>query len=150
MPISSRSFQGAIITYLIGFTVLALLAYLVYRDQPPVPGRVVAGEKVLFTRDDVIGGMNVFQRYGLMEYGSVYGHGAYLGPDFTAEYLHKSAESLVSTYSIAALVGRSARERVVAEIHENTYDAAKDSLTCTVARGKAHATRPVVAPRLNG
>jgi nitric oxide reductase subunit B len=64
----------------------------------------------LFTRDDVIGGMNVFQRYGLMEYGSVYGHGAYLGPDFTAEYLHKSAESLVSTYSIAALVGRSARE----------------------------------------
>ena len=62
----------------------------------------MAGEKVLFTRDDIVAGMNVFQRYGLMEYGSVYGHGAYLGPDFTAEYLHKSAESLVSTYSTAA------------------------------------------------
>ena len=140
MPISSNWFQGAIITYLIGFTVLALLAYLVYRDQPPLPGRVVAGEKVLFTRDDIIGGMNVFQRYGLMEYGSVYGHGAYLGPDFTAEYLHKSAESLVSIYSTAALAGRSARERVVAELHKNAYDPDKDSLTWTVSRGKAHST----------
>ena len=26
-----------------------------------------------------------------MEYGSVYGHGAYLGPDFTADYLHRAA-----------------------------------------------------------
>jgi len=44
------------------------------------------------------------------------------------------------------LVDRSARERVVAEIHENTYDAAKDSLTWTVARGKAHATIGGVLP----
>ena len=32
MPISSRWFQGAMVTYLIGFTVLGILAYLVYRD----------------------------------------------------------------------------------------------------------------------
>ena len=95
MPISSLWFQGAVLTYLLGFTVLGLLAYLVYRDQPPMPAKVVAGDKILFTRDDILGGMNVFQRYGLMEYGSVYGHGAYLGPDFTAEYLHKTAELLV-------------------------------------------------------
>ncbi|HEX2928474.1 MAG TPA: nitric-oxide reductase large subunit, partial [Candidatus Binatia bacterium] len=87
MPISSLWFQGAMLTYLFGFTVLGILAYLVYRDQPPMPGKVVAGNNVLFTRADILGGMNVFQRYGLMEYGSVYGHGAYLGPDFTAEYL---------------------------------------------------------------
>ena len=80
------------LTYLFGFTVLGILAYLVYRDQPPIPAKVVAADKVLFSREDIVGGMNVFQRYGLMEYGSVYGHGAYLGPDFTAEYLHKSAE----------------------------------------------------------
>jgi nitric oxide reductase subunit B len=82
MPISSRWFQGAMLTYLVGFTVLGLLAYLVYRDQPPIPATTVAGDKTLFTRDDILSGMNVFQRYGLMEYGSVYGHGAYLGPDF--------------------------------------------------------------------
>ena len=38
--------------------------------------RVVAGDKALFTRDDIMSGMNVFQRNGLMEYGSIYGHGA--------------------------------------------------------------------------
>ena len=79
MPISNRWFQGAVVTYLIGFTVLGILAYLVYRDQPPLPARVVAGDKTLLTRDDIMRGMNVFQRR-LMEYGSIYGHGAYLGP----------------------------------------------------------------------
>ena len=58
-----------------------------------MPAKVVAADTIVFSRDDILGGMNVFQRYGVMEYGSVYGHGAYLGPDFTAEYLHKSAES---------------------------------------------------------
>ena len=138
MPISSRWFQGAVLTYLVGFTALGLLAYLVYRDQPPIPATTVAGDKVLFTRDDIRGGMNVFQRYGLMEYGSVYGHGAYLGPDFTAEYLHNSAEFLVKAYAGAPSSGLSARERVAAELHENTYNLAKDSLTWSAARAEAH------------
>ena len=54
MPISSRWFQGAVVTYLLGFTVLGILAYLVYRDQPPLPARVVAGDKTLLTGDDII------------------------------------------------------------------------------------------------
>ena len=138
MPISSRWFQGAVLTYLLGFTVLGILAYLVYRDQPPMPAKVVAGEKIVFVRDDIIGGMNVFQRYGLMEYGSVYGHGAYLGPDFTAEYLHKSAEFLIEAYAGALAGGLSARERVAAELHKNTYDPGADSLSWSAARAAAH------------
>jgi nitric oxide reductase subunit B len=51
MSISSRWFQGAVVTYLIGFTVLAILAYLVYRDQPPLPARVVAGDKTAYGVD---------------------------------------------------------------------------------------------------
>jgi nitric oxide reductase subunit B len=105
MPISSRWFQGAVVTYLIGFTVLGILAYLVYRDQPPLPARVVAGEKIVLTSDDIMSGMNVFQRNGLMEYGSIYGHGAYLGPDFTAEYLHKTSEFLAKRYQSAPVDG---------------------------------------------
>jgi nitric oxide reductase subunit B len=129
MPISSFWFQGAVLTYLVGFTVLGVLAYLVYRDQPPIPGRVMAGDQVIFTRDDVVGGMNVFQRYGVMEYGSVYGHGAYLGPDFTAEYLHKTAELLVQAYQKNPAGGLSAREKTAAELHENTFQAGEDKLT---------------------
>jgi nitric oxide reductase subunit B len=138
MPISSRWLQGAVLTYLVGFTVLGVLAYLVYRDQPPIPERVVAGDKVLFTRDDIVGGMHVFQRYGLMEYGSFYGHGAYLGPDFTAEYLHMSAEFLIEAYAGALAGGLSARERVAVELHENTYNPAEGSLIWSTARGEAH------------
>jgi nitric oxide reductase subunit B len=138
MPISSRWFQGALLTYLIGFTVLGILAYIVYRDQPPLPASVAAGGKTLFTRNDVLDGMNVFQKYGLMEYGSVYGHGAYLGPDYTAEYLHKTAEFLVKEYQGKSVGGLSARERVAAELHENNYNAAEDQLRWSEARGAAH------------
>ncbi len=138
MPISSLWFQGAMLTYLFGFTVLGMLAYLVYRDQPPMPAKVMAGDTILFSRDDILGGMNVFQRYGLMEYGSVYGHGAYLGPDFTAEYLHKSAEFLIEAYAGVPASGLSARERVAAELHKNTYDPAEDSLAWSAPRAAAH------------
>ena len=138
MPISSRWFQGAVVTYLIGFTVLGILAYLVYRDQPPLPARVVAGDKTLLTGDDIIWGMNVFQRNGLMEYGSIYGHGAYLGPDFTAEYLHKTSEFLAKRYQGAPVSGLSARDRVAAELHENTYNKLEDTLRWSAPRAEAH------------
>jgi hypothetical protein len=46
---------------------------------------------VLFTRADIMAGQGTFLRNGLMEYGSIFGHGAYLGPDYTADYLHRSA-----------------------------------------------------------
>jgi nitric oxide reductase subunit B len=139
MPISSRWAQGAILTYIVGFAILGILAYLVYADQPPIPARVVSQSgETLFTHDDILRGMNVFQRYGLMEYGTVYGHGAYLGPDFTAEYLHHTAEYLNQQYQRQPLAGISARDRVVAELHQNTYDAASDTLTWTDARAAAH------------
>ena len=138
MPISNRWFQGAVVTYLIGFTVLGILAYLVYRDQPPLPARVMAGDKTLLTRDDIMRGMNVFQRNGLMEYGSIYGHGAYLGPDFTAEYLHKTSEFLAKRYQGAPVSGLSARDRVAAELHENTYNESEDTLRWSAARAEAH------------
>jgi nitric oxide reductase subunit B len=94
MPVSRWWLQGAILTYLVGFTILGILAYLGYQQQPPIPGRVIdASGETLMTRADILDGMNVFQRYGVMEYGTVYGHGAYLGPDFTADYLHRERSS---------------------------------------------------------
>jgi nitric oxide reductase subunit B len=80
--------------------------------------------------------MHVFQRDGLMEYGSVYGHGAYLGPDFTAEYLYLSAEFLINAYTGTLAGGLSARAAV--ELRENTYNPAESSLLWSVARGEAH------------
>ncbi|MCL5742583.1 MAG: hypothetical protein M1541_01460, partial [Acidobacteria bacterium] len=54
LPISSWWFQGAIITYIVGFAILGINAYLVYSQQPPIPGRVVTpAGATLFTRDDI-------------------------------------------------------------------------------------------------
>jgi len=39
---------------------------------------------VVFTADGIIAGQQVFLKHGLMDNGTIWGHGAYLGPDFTA------------------------------------------------------------------
>ena len=84
--------QATILVVLFGFFVLGLLAYRTYQAKPPIPERAVAPSgEVVYTERDVERGQEVFLNNGLMEYGSVYGHGAYLGPDYTADYL-RSAE----------------------------------------------------------
>ncbi len=76
----------------IGFAVLIGMTITAHLNAPPIPEKVVtpSGEQV-FTREDILAGQQVFLRYGLMENGTIWGHGAYLGPDFSAEYLHTLA-----------------------------------------------------------
>ncbi len=89
--ISKVWLQAAVLVVLVGFFVLGLLAYRTYMEQPPVPDRVVdARGELLFSGSDISEGQQVFLHNGLMEYGSVFGHGAYLGPDFTADYLRRA------------------------------------------------------------
>ena len=81
-----------ILTMVVGFTILIWLSAKVYQDAPPIPQRVVgtSGE-TLFTKEDILAGQTVFLKYGLMDNGTIWGHGAYLGPDFSAAYLHALA-----------------------------------------------------------
>ncbi len=138
LPISSAWYQAAVLTYIFGFTILGICAYLVYSEGPPTPERVASAGQTIFTRQDIIDGMHVFERNAMMEYGTVYGHGAYLGPDFTAEYLHKSAEFMLAEYGKHPLEGLSAQDRVSAELHRNTYDPSTDTLEWTETRAGAH------------
>lgn len=81
--------QAVILVLIAGFTVLIVLAILTYKNAPPIPDQVVGSSgDVVFTGDDIRGGQEVFLKYGLMENGTIWGHGAYLGCDFSAEYLH--------------------------------------------------------------
>ena len=91
--VSKAWVQAVALVLLFGFFVMGLLAYRTYDAKPPIPRRVVdpAGA-VLYTAADVQAGQQVFLHNGLMEYGSVFGHGAYLGPDFTADYLRRASE----------------------------------------------------------
>ena len=88
MVISKRWSQAALLTLLIRFSVLGYLAYRVYGDSPPIPEITVTPDgDELFAAADIMAGQHIFQKYGLMQYGTNFGHGAYLGPDFTAQYL---------------------------------------------------------------
>ena len=80
----------AIVTMLFGFAVLIGLTVEAYRQAPPIPAKVVDPTgKTVFTHEDVSAGQQVFLKYGLMANGTIWGHGAYLGPDFSA---HLSAQ----------------------------------------------------------
>ncbi|WP_314167988.1 cbb3-type cytochrome c oxidase subunit I [uncultured Actinomyces sp.] len=87
--------QGVALVMLFGFTVMGLLAYRTYTNSMPQPAKVVtANGETLFTTEDITAGQKIFQARGLMEYGSILGHGGYLGQDFTAEYLRMEADSV--------------------------------------------------------
>jgi nitric oxide reductase subunit B len=57
--------------------------------KPPIPEKVIdSSGTVVFTKNDIIEGQQIFLQKALMDNGSIWGHGAYLGPDFSAQYLH--------------------------------------------------------------
>ena len=72
------------------FAVLLGIGGEIYRQAPPLPDRVVteAGAVVL-TGDDIELGRRVWQSAGGMQLGSIWGHGGYVAPDWTADWLHR-------------------------------------------------------------
>jgi nitric oxide reductase subunit B len=134
--ISKGWIQAILIVGMFGFLILGILAYRTYSDAPPIPLRTVEpGGLLLFTREDVIAGQEVFLKNGLMQYGSIFGHGAYLGPDFTADYLHRASQIVNDEYGGPS--SDSARQRTAADFKTNRYDAASGTLTFSGAQAAA-------------
>ena len=134
--------RSVIFVLVIGFAVLIWMAVKAHRDAPPIPEKIVgpSGETI-FTRDDIVAGQEVFLKYGLMENGTIWGHGAYLGPDFSAEYLHTLAmdsnEHLAKQYYNRNLSELTSTERaaVGAEVQQllkqNRYNSGNGTLVYT-------------------
>src|SRR5262249_3809102 len=102
----------------------------------PIPQTIKSATgTLLFTGADILAGQQVFLRNGLMEYGSIFGHGAYLGPDFTAEYLHRAALSSINFYGGSN--SDTARVRTLEDFKTNRYDATTSTLTFTNAQARA-------------
>jgi len=128
--------QAVVLVVLFGFFVLGLLAYRAYSGQPPIPERVVGpGGEVVFTGEDVRAGQGVFLRNGLMQYGSIFGHGAYLGPDFTADYLRRSALFVREEYGGEG--SDRATVQTVEDFKENRYDPETRTLEFTAPQAGA-------------
>jgi len=130
-------FQAAILVFLFGFFVLGFLAMRTFQAEPPIPKQVQDdGGRVLFTGADITAGQQVFLKNGLMEYGSIFGHGAYLGPDYTADYLRRSATMVRDAYGGEG--SDRAREQTIATFKENRYDPATGVLRFDSMRAAAH------------
>lgn len=134
--ISKSWIQAVVIVFLFGFAMLGMLAYRTYTDEPPIPAKVVTPDgSVVFEQADVVAGQQIFLRNGLMEYGSIFGHGAYLGPDFTADYLHRAATAVLNLYG--GPQSDKATTQTIADFKTNRYDGATGTLTFSTAQAEA-------------
>jgi nitric oxide reductase subunit B len=134
--VSRTWFQVAALVILIGFFVLGFLAYRTYESDPPIPERAVdPSGATVYTRDDVREGQKVFLHKGLMEYGSIFGHGAYLGPDFTADYLRRSSDSVRE--QLGGDESDSARQRTIEQFQGNRYDPETGTLPLSAEQANA-------------
>ena len=72
------------------FCLLGWFGREVYREAPPIPAQVVSADgAVLFTEKDILDGQTAWQSVGGMQLGSIWGHGAYQAPDWSADWLHR-------------------------------------------------------------
>ena len=140
--VSKGWIQAVAIVVVFGFFVLGFLAFRTYSGEAPIPGRVIdPSGAMLYTHDDIVSGQEVFLRNGLMEYGSIFGHGAYLGPDFTADYLRRAANAVAESHH-GTRTAEQARAQTALEFKTNRYDPATDTLVFT--EGQAAAYRELV------
>jgi nitric oxide reductase subunit B len=133
-----------------GFLLLGFGGAEIYRQAPPLPERVVSDSgELLMTRESILDGQQVWQGIGGQQIGSIWGHGAYQAPDWTADWLHREALALLDVWSESehgvpadelALEARDALEsRLVRELRANRHDAESGTLTVTDARAQAMA-----------
>ena len=132
------------------FAVLGYFGRELYRQAPPIPERVVTTDgRVIYTGEDIREGQNVWQSMGGQEVGTVWGHGAYVAPDWSADYLHREATWILDHWAkdeggkSYAELGDEARAALKArlkdELRRNTYDPATGDLTVSPLRAEAMA-----------
>jgi nitric oxide reductase subunit B len=101
-----------------GFTVLGWVGSRIYQDMPPIPERIVTSDgQVVAPEGSIRSGQAVWQTLGGMEVGSIWGHGGYVAPDWTADWLHRECELILDDWAHSeharpyADLGRSRRRR---------------------------------------
>ncbi len=133
----------------IGFLVLGWAGWRIYQEKPPIPTAVVATNgTVVITGEDIQRGQNVWQAMGGMELGSIWGHGAYVAPDWTADWLHRECMIVLDAWA-SNVAGRpydglSIEQKAALKAHlsevmrRNSYDPATGKITIDPERVMAY------------
>jgi len=132
----------------ITFGLLGYFGTEVYREAPPIPDKFMSTNgKVIATEESVLDGQTAWQSVGGMQLGSIWGHGAYQAPDWTADWLHRE---LLAWLDIRAnevfgkpyeqLAGSQQNQleyELKEEYRTNTYDKASDTVILSERRIQA-------------
>jgi nitric oxide reductase subunit B len=154
-----RIWLGFAAVLVLSFAVLLWVGVRVYQLAPPVPERVVTDDgAVVFDRGEIQLGQEVWRTLGGQEVGSIWGHGAYVAPDWTADWLHRELVGLLDVWSTAAHGKAYAalapehqaalEARLTLEYRQNRYDEATRTLTVSPHRGRVIADTAAYYGRL--
>lgn len=133
------------------FLVLGWIGTRIYQEMPPIPVQVVTTDsQTLISTNEISAGQNVWQTLGGMEVGSIWGHGSYVAPDWTADWLHREAVFILEQWS-AADFGMAFKDlteeqqaqltaRLTKLMRTNTYDTDTGTVTIDPVRAKAFAS----------
>ena len=137
-----------VVVLIFGFTVLGWVGSRIYQQLPPIPERIVTSDgRVVAPEGAIRRGQAVWQTLGGMEVGSIWGHGSYVAPDWTADWLHRECELILDDWARSeqgrpyAALGpepqAALRERLRLTLRANHYDPATGTLTVEPVRGRA-------------
>ena len=139
---------GFAVVLVSSFTILGWIGTRIYQEMPPIPSRIVdTNGRVVVADGDIGRGQNVWQALGGMEVGSIWGHGSYVAPDWTADWLHREATFVLSEWATAEY-GKSyenlavedqarLRGRLEEIYRRNTYDPGSNTIRIEPVRAKA-------------
>ena len=132
----------------VSFLVLGWIGTRIYQEMPPIPARIVDTTGMVVVADGDIGrGQNVWQSLGGMEVGSIWGHGSYVAPDWTADWLHRESTFVLDEWAnaefgkpyaqLSAEDQAKLRGRLEEIYRHNGYDAATDTISIEPVRARA-------------
>ncbi|MBE0531870.1 MAG: nitric-oxide reductase large subunit [Rhodospirillales bacterium] len=133
----------------LSFAVLLWSGNQIYQKAPPMPERVVAADgRVIYTQAEIETGRQVWQSMGGMQLGSIWGHGGYVAPDWSADWLHREAVAVLDgwarrDFGAPGYAGLNAERkaalqgRLAAAMRRNTYDAGSATITLPPERAAA-------------
>lgn len=85
---------------IVTFSILGFFGSEVYRQAPPIYSEISdPSGKILYTKEDILEGQTIWQSIGGQQIGSIWGHGAYQAPDWTADWLHRELENYQEIYA---------------------------------------------------
>lgn len=145
MKNNSRLWRWLGLIFVLSFGALGYLGWQIYLTAPPIPKSVVTTEgDVLFTGEQIQLGQQAWMAAGGQQLGTVWGHGSYVAPDWSADWLHREASGLRDLRTKQQTAGKTPSTveqaavdaQVREEMRRNTYDELSGTLKVTPERAK--------------